>query len=154
MDIDIRTNTYRANFTSTRRSGQNYEDFERLNRDARIEERLREIIADKDNYSAEGRFNKIYNIPESDNFMLKAYKGITPDNLHQFQTSISRTEDLFPKINVGQPIASLGKYLLVMLKQEGEQYSVPFTHRENMSEQDISKYLSDIRRLSSIEQDS
>ncbi len=154
MDINIRDSYYRANFTSRRRNGQSYEDFERLNRDSKIEERLGDIIADKTNYVAEGRFNKIYSIPESDNFMLKAYRGITPENIGQYQTTVTKTEDLFPKINVGQPVASLGKYLLVMLKQDGEEYSVPFTHRENMSEKDINKYLSDVKKVSSMEQKS
>ena len=154
MDINIERKFYHTNFGSRRKNGQSFEDFERLNRDAKIEEKLRDIIADKNNYMAEGRFNKIYNIPCSDSFMLKAYKGITPENIHQFQTTVTKTEDLFPKINVGQPVASLGKYLLVMLKQNGEEYSVPFTHRENMSEQDINKYLSDIRKIASMEQGS
>lgn len=136
-------------FTSQRKAGQTYDDFIEYNREFEVTTRISEFIFDE-NCVGEGRSNKVYKLPHTDKFMLKTYKKLTSQNVFQFQKELTPVPDVFTNINVGQSIARMGQYILILIKQAGEQHSIPFMKRGNIEEADVRKYLSDIRKLAAI----
>ena len=123
-------------------------------RENSIEQRIGEIISDDTFCVGEGKYNKTYLLPNTDKFLLKAYKEINSNNVANFQTRIKKEDDLFPMLNVGQSIASIGDYMTLILKQKGEPHSIPYTNRSNITQNDIDKYMSNITMLSEMPQES
>ena len=136
-------------FKSQRKSGLTYNDFLEFNKEFEITNQL-PLILNEENCIGEGRSNKVYKLPHTDKFLLKTYKGLTPHNIHQYQKELTPTPDIFADINVGQAIARMGQYILILIKQAGEQHSIPFMKRNNIEQSDITKYLSDIEKLANI----
>lgn len=149
MKITPIINNKLTSFTSQRKAGQAYDDFIEYNREFGVTTRLSEFISDE-NCVGEGRSNKVYKLPHTDNFMLKTYKKLTSQNVFQFQKELTPVPDVFTNINVGQSIARMGQYILILIKQDGEQHSIPFMKRSNIEEADVRKYLSDIKKLATI----
>ena len=134
-------------FKSQRKAGQTFADFEEYNKNFNITSQLQEIINDN-NCVGEGRSNKVYKLPYTENFMLKAYKKLSPEYITEYQTKLTPVQDIFSKINIGQAIARMGSNILFLIKQDGIQHSIPYTQRENITQNNIIKYLSDIEKLS------
>ncbi|MBQ3640441.1 hypothetical protein II906_00680 [bacterium] len=154
MKITPSLNPYKIFFGSMRQSGTSFSDVEKYVRENSVEQRLGEIISDDTFCVGEGKYNKTYELPNTDKFLLKISKGINSDNVSEFQTGIKKEEDLFPKLNVGQSIATIGECMTLILKQKGCSLSIPYTHRSNLTQEDIDKYMSDITRLSNMPQES
>ncbi len=148
----ISTKYQSLNFTSKRQDGQSFTDFMKFNEQNHVEQILPEILSSDQFYLGEGLYNKVYQIPDCNDFVLKLRKEITPLNLKNYLMPIQKNPDIFPKINVGQPIARMGTNILILLKQKGNEYSIPFTKRTSIDNQLITKYLSDVEKLANIPQ--
>lgn len=153
--MQIRNRTHYApktNFKSLRKEGLTFVEFEKYNQHSHITSRLKEVISNPQNYISEGKSNAVYKLPDTNKFLLKIYKGLTPENISSFQDKLSKTPDIFTKINIGQPIARMGRYILFIIKQDGEQHSVSYTNKNKLTKKDLKKYLSDIKKIAKIQQ--
>ena len=146
--------TAKTNFKSLRKEGLTFDDFEKYNKTENITLKLKEIISDKKNYISEGKTNAVYKLPNTNNFLLKIYKGITPETICNYSENLTPSPDIFSNINIGQPIARMGKYILFLIKQDGEQHSIAYINQKHLSSKDIKKYLSDIKKIAKIPQKS
>lgn len=139
-------NPYNTHFRSLRKEGQTFSDFKLYNDEFGITSRLSEIIDDK-NCVGEGRSNKVYKLPYTEKFMLKAYKKLSPEYISEYQEKLAPVQDIFTNINVGQAIARMGDNILFIIKQDGEQHSIPFNKRKDIGQEDILKYLADVEKI-------
>ena len=151
MKITSIYNNTPVTFKSQRKSGLTYNDFLEFNKEFEITNQL-PLILSEDNCIGEGRSNKVYKLPYTDKFLIKTYKRLTSQNIHQYQKELTPTPDIFTHINIGQSIARMGQYILILIKQAGEQHSIPFMKRNNIEQSDITKYLNDIKKLANIPQ--
>ena len=139
-------------FTSIRKNGQTFDDFAEYNDKYQISSQIQDLIKDE-NCIGEGRSNKVYKLPYTENFLLKCYKKLTPAYISEYQSKLSSVPDVFTDINVGQAVARMGSNILFLINQEGVQHSIPYTRRKNISDADIMKYLSDMKKLSMFSED-
>ena len=152
MDIQTFNSGAYTNFSGRRKQGQSYADFERFSREKNIEGRLVEIISDKKNYLSEGSRNRIFRIPESNEFLLKVPKKLSKKDFLRGKMHLRQVADNFPDINVGQAIAGFGRRIVVLIKQDGKMSGVPFKKRYNAGKKDVPKYLKSVERIANVPQ--
>ncbi|MDD3419417.1 MAG: hypothetical protein PHE78_02325 [Candidatus Gastranaerophilales bacterium] len=101
---------------------QNFEEFEKFAKKTDILNNLPNI-AQPWNYIGEGRHNIVYSIPGNDVFLLRINKKHL-DSLRQ-KNPLTKSENPFPEINIGQKVGQIGKHIQVIIKQNGFSNGIP-----------------------------
>jgi len=154
MKISSDTQIHQQAFTSRKKPEQTFPVFRELAMDENIEANLSDIIADEKNYISEGMHNRVFSIPNNSDFVIKTSKFITPENIMEHKKELEPVEDAFQELNVGQSIGHYGSDIAICVRQSGEEYGIPRAHKLEPHEADLEKYLSDIRKLSAMGDDS
>ncbi len=112
----MRINYYNNySFTGARLPHQTFESFQEYANKNAFLENFPDFIT-SDNFVNEGRFNSVYRIPDNPDFLLRIKKIPSGKPFTGFGPIV----DEFPKLNVGQEIARLGKDVTVVVFQTGK----------------------------------
>ncbi|MBR1424884.1 hypothetical protein IJ579_04910 [bacterium] len=143
-------------FTSRKEPGQDYEHFSRYAQETNFPRKIQHIISDDSNYISEGANGKVFSIPDNPNFVLKVDKKFNPANLDSFVYNIEEINEPFGDLNVGQPIAKYGEEILVLIRQKGKEFGLPFVRKHVLSKRDIQnnihRYIKNLIKIAEIDQ--
>jgi len=139
-------------FGSRRKPNQTFQNFLQFAKEQNISENIYNIVTNTDNYISEGMNGRTFRIPQNDDFVLKVPKIMSTGELQHLPAVIEEIINPFKSLNVGQPIAKIGR-VLVLLKQEGTEHGLPLRRKGKFEKQDIELFISEIKKIASISQD-
>lgn len=109
-------------FKGVRLAHQNFEEFEKFAKQTDILNNLPNITQPW-NYIGEGRSHIVYAIPGNNVFLLRINKKHF-DDIHK-KNPLTKSQNPFPEINIGQKVGQIGQYIQVIIKQKGFSNGLP-----------------------------
>ena len=143
----------KIHFTSQRGPEQTFTHFVEYAQSSDFRDRIPDIISSRKNYLSEGVNGIVYSIPDNDNFVLKVLKT------HDFRKTLGsgyelvEIEDPFLNLNVGQPIAKYGDDILVLVKQQGKEFGIPYLKKNKINLTNAYAYMSNLSKMAKVSQD-
>jgi len=127
---------------------QSYEAFEKWAEETDFLRKVPSVII-YDNIAGTGRRHNVFKIPGNDTFLLRTKK-------HEFYRikEIKKSEDLFPENNLGQEIATMGRVLQIIIKQDGTPNGIKdwYEFLYQFDENHLPEFIEKIQKIPKMEQ--
>ena len=140
-------------FTAKRQAGQSYSDFKRYDADSNFAAQIKNVITNRDNYISEGALNEVYAIPDNENFVVRVLKKKKEKFLKHVTPKLKELKDRFAELNVGQPIASYGDGVQVLIRQKGRQYGLFYLIKDENIKSSKDLYIKNVEQMAAIPQE-
>lgn len=145
-------NSHNMYFTSNKKSGQSYSEFKRFDAESNFAAQIKKVILDKNNYISEGVMNEVYAIPNNENFVIRVLKTKKEKFLRHATPKLKEIKDRFKDINIGQPIATYGDGIQVLIKQNGKPHGLFHLLKDENVKSGKDLYIQKVKQLASIPQ--
>lgn len=141
---------------------KSYADFDRWAKSTNFKENAKEIIKNPNNYLGKDSEGDSYKIPDCDKWIIKKPKN---DHLWPIQvkeTTYTEIDDISPRINIGQPIASLRvpltpritEHYYIHKAQEGGKLGLHSLLMRNVNSDTSRMHIESLAQVSALEQES
>ena len=141
---------------------KSYVDFDRWAKSSNFNEHAKDIIKNPNNYLGKDSEGDSYKIPDCDRWIIKK-----PRNEHLWpiqvkETTYTEIDDISPRINIGQPIASLRvpltpritEHYYVHKSQEGGKLGLHSLLMRNINSDTSRMHIESLAQVSALEQES